>query len=523
MRFTPPSSRAPVLAGDVVATSQPLAAQAGLDLLARGGNAVDAALAAAIALTVVEPTSNGIGSDAFALVWDGAALSGLNASGRSPASWRSERFARRSEMPDQGWDSVTVPGAVSAWVALSERFGALPFEALFEPALRYARQGFLVSPWTAEAWARAAERLGQRPDFAACFLPGGRSPRAGERFSSLEMALSLERIAETKGAALYEGELAERMVAHAQREGGALTAEDLGRHQADFVAPLTTRYRDVELCELPPNGQGLAALVALGVLEHLDEDIDPDSARGVHLMVEAMKVGLSDVARHVGDPAAMRISPEDLLSSSYLATMAESIDDERAFEPRALPPRHGGTVLVVAADKSGRACSFLQSNYMGFGSGVVVPGTGISLQNRGAGFTLEPGHPNVVAGSKRPFHTILPGMALQGGRPLLCFGVMGGPMQPQGHVQMVVRVVGRGDDPQTAIDAPRWRLLDGRRLWLEPGFSDAVIDGLRARGHDVVVAERRSVAFGGAQAIVAVDEGWCAGSDGRRDGQAVGR
>ncbi len=516
--------RQTVYADNVVATSQPLAAEAGLSMLARGGNAVDAAIAAAITLTVVEPTGNGIGSDVFALVWDGAALHGLNASGRAPSAWSVERFAGLPEMPREGWDAVTVPGAVSSWVALHERFAALDFESLFTPALRYAREGFLVSPWVAESWARGVARFAGRADFLAAFSRGGRAPRAGERFVPLDQAATLEDIARTRGASFYEGALAEALVQHAQREGGALRLEDLAAHAPEWVTPLRVRFRGHDVVELPPNGQGLAALVALGVLEHLDEPrVDPDDAAGAHLLVEAVKVGLADMEKHLADPAAMALDPARLLDPKYLVTMGESIDRERAWPPDAFPRTDGGTVLVVSADADGRMVALIQSSFMGFGSGVVVPGTGIALQNRGAGFSLDEGHPNVVAGGKRPAHTILPAMVMKDGAPRIAFGVMGGPMQPQGHVQVLARLLEQGLDPQQALSAPRWRVMGGRSLWLEPGFSPALLEGLRARQHEVRVQARHDVTFGGGQLIMrAPNGGYGAGSDERRDGQAVG-
>lgn len=516
--------RPPVYADNVVATSQPLAAHAGLAMLERGGTAVDAALAAAITLCVVEPTSNGIGGDAMALVWDGSELHALNGSGRSPKAWTRERFSGLDEMPREGWDAVTVPGAVSSWVALHERFGALSFEELFEPAIRYAREGFLVSPFTAEEWAKAVERFRARADFLSAFAPAGRAPRVGERFSFAEQAATLEEIASTKGRSFYEGRLAERMVAHAKSEGGALRLDDLAAHASEWVTPLHVRFRGRDIVELPPSTQGLAALIALGIVEHLDEArVDPDEAEGIHLLVEAMKVGISDVEKHVADPTVMALDPARVLDPKYLIAMGESLDRERAWPPDAFPTKDGGTVLVVTADAAGRMVSFIQSNYMGFGSGVVVPGTGIALQNRAAGFVLDEGHPNVVDGGKRPLHTILPAMALEDGAPVVAFGVMGGPMQPQGHLQLLSRLFERGEDPQRALSAPRWRVMGGRSLWLEPGFPPDVVEGLRARGHDTHVHARHDVTFGGGQAIMRLPSGgYVAGSDGRRDGLAVG-
>ncbi len=520
--FPYPSQRMPVLAKNVVATSQPLAAQAGLRMLLNGGNAVDAALAAAIALTVVEPTGNGIGSDAFAILWDGHELHGLNASGRSPAALTPERF--KGAVPLRGWDAVTVPGAVSGWVMLSERFGKLPFETLFEPAVHYAREGFLVSPITAAAWARAPQAYKDFPDFADAFLPGGDAPKAGERVRFEAQAKTLEMIAATKGEAFYRGDLAEKIAAHAQASGALLSAEDLASHEADWVGTISQGYRGVELHEIPPNGQGLAALLTLGILEHAHLARYPvDSADSLHLQLEATKLAFADTYRYVADAATMDVKVSDLLEADYLEARAKSISMKRAQDPNFGVPPRGGTVYLTAADASGMMVSFIQSNYYGFGSGVVVPGTGISLQNRGAGFTLEKGHPNRVAGRKRPFHTIIPAFLTQGGRPLMSFGVMGGPMQPQGHVQMVLRLIDYGQNPQAASDAPRWRVVEGLNVAVETGYNAAVLDELSSRGHKITQeAPVHSFAYGGAQLIYKLEDGYLAASDHRKDGQAVG-
>ncbi len=519
------SQRMPVLAANVVATSQPLAASAGLRMLAAGGNAVDAALAAAIALTVVEPTSNGIGSDAFAIVWDGEALHGLNASGRSPAALTPERFAGRDAVPLHGEEAVTTPGAVSAWVELHRRFGRLPFERLFEPAIGYAAAGFPVSPITARAWANAQRVFGERADFAAAFLPGGRAPRAGETWRFPEQAATLEAIASSGGEAFYRGPLAERIAAHVRAGGGPLAADDLAGHRADWVGTLSSAWAGTELHEIPPNGQGLAALLALGILRHTAvAELEPDSVPALHLQIEAMKLAFADAHRYVSDPASADIAPEALLDDGYLASRAARIDPASAGEPTFGVPRRGGTVYLTAADAEGRMVSYIQSNYTGFGSGVVVPGTGIALQNRGAGFTLEEGHPNRVGPGKRPFHTIIPAFLTEDGGPRMSFGVMGGPMQPQGHVQMVLRTVSWGQNPQAACDAPRWRVIEGRTVAVEAGMPDATVRGLEALGHQLTRSTPdQSFAFGGAQLIQRLPEGgYVAGSDPRKDGQAVG-
>ncbi len=507
----------PVFARNVVATSQPLAAQAGLQMLARGGNAVDAAIATAITLTVVEPTNNGIGSDAFAQVWDGEKLHGLNASGRAPQGWNLARFAGRHAMPLHGWDAVTVPGAVSAWVALSERFGALPFEDLFEAAIRYARDGFAVSPYT--RW--RAGQYSEFPEWQRVFCPNGRAPEIGETFASADHAKTLETIAATRGEAFYRGELAEKMVADSKSSGGALEMADLANHRADWVEPLGAPYRGRTLHEIPPNGQGLAALIALGILERTAiGEFAIDSADAVHLQIEAMKLAFADVNRHLGDANHMEIGAERFLAPEYLSLRAALIDMNQAGDPQHDIPPHGGTVYLTTADAKGMMVSLIQSNYHGFGSGIVVPGTGIALQNRGYGFNLQAGHPNCVAGGKRPRHTILPGFVTQSGAPLLSFGVMGGPMQPQGHVQMMTRLFDAHQNPQTACDAPRWRVSQGRQVSFESGFDGNVLQELAARGHQIAEAEQWG--FGGAQLICNMGDGYCAASDGRKDGQAVG-
>ncbi|MGO6694440.1 gamma-glutamyltransferase family protein [Rhizobium johnstonii] len=518
-----PTHRVPTFGRNIVATSQPLAAQAGIRMLLRGGNAVDAALAAAITLTVVEPTGNGLGSDAFAIVWDGKELHGLNASGRSPAGWNPERFAGMAKMPEAGWDSVTVPGAVSSWAALSKRFGKLPFEDLFEPALTYARDGFLVSPTIARLWALGGARLGKQPGFANHFLPCGKAPLPGQLFRNPAIAESLRLIAETKGEAFYHGVLAKKIAASAAAHGGVLTQQDLAEHTIDWCGTISTGFRDVELHEIPPNGQGIAALMALGILEHTDiPDYPVDSAESLHLQIEAMKLAFADVDAYVGDPDHMRLSVADLLSKTYLAQRAAQIDMGQAADPGAGAPTLGGTVYLTAADETGMMVSFIQSNYAGFGSGVVVEGTGIHLQNRGAGFTLDPGHANVVGPRKRPFHTIIPGFVTKNGLPQMSFGVMGGPMQAQGHVQMLLRTQLFGQNPQMASDAPRWRFVAGRKVAVEQGIAEEVLARLTELGH-VIVRETpdNSFAFGGAQLIHAMDDGYAGGSDTRKDGAAL--
>ncbi|SEK77252.1 gamma-glutamyltransferase 2. Threonine peptidase. MEROPS family T03 [Roseovarius nanhaiticus] len=514
--------RTPVYARNMVATSQPLAAQAGLRILAEGGNAVDAALATAICLTVVEPTGNGLGSDAFAILWDGAKLHGLNATGRAPAAWTDAQFD--GGVPQRGWGAVTVPGAVSAWVMLSRAHGRLPFARLFAPAIGYARDGFAVSPTIAGLWAKGAQLLRDQPGFAECFMPEGRAPRAGEVFRNEALAQTLELIADTEGEAFYRGALAEKIAEAARANGASLSAEDMAAHEADWCGTIQMPFRGAELHEIPPNGQGIAALIALGLVDRTAvADYGPDDPIALHLQIEATKLALADTAAHVGDPKAMAFGPEALLADGYLDARAALIDPACAGDPGAGAPRAGGTVYLTAADAEGRMVSFIQSNYMGFGAGVVVPGTGIHMQNRGAGFVAERGHPAAVGPSRRPFHTIIPGFVTRGGAPEMSFGVMGGPMQAQGHLQMMLRTMLWGQDPQAASDAPRWQVVSGRRVAVEDGMPDATVAALQAMGHDVARGGTAAeFGFGGAQLIRRVEGGYVAGSDHRKDGYAAG-
>jgi gamma-glutamyltranspeptidase/glutathione hydrolase len=394
---------------------------------------------------------------------------------------------------------------------------------LFAPAIDYATNGFLVSPTVARQWANQIPVLKDAPGFAEAFMPHGRAPAPGEHFVFPEQAKTLMRIAETRGEAFYRGELAEKITAHAKACGGAMTLEDLAQHQADWVEPINHPYHDIRLHEIPPNGQGLAALIALGILEycHLD-DHAVDSADSLHLQIEAMKLAFADVYQHVADPASMRFNCADFLDGGYLKQRVKRINMKQAQYPRHGVPKNEGTVYLTAADANGMMVSYIQSNYRGFGSGVVVPGTGISLQNRGCGFTLQPGHANVVAGGKRPFHTIIPAFVTRQDQPVMSFGVMGASMQPQGHVQMLVRLADYQQNPQTASDGPRWRIDEQSDVMVEPGFAPAVLEELVRRGHRLRQMEKGNLDFGSAQLIYKLGLGYVAASDHRRDGQAVG-
>jgi gamma-glutamyltranspeptidase / glutathione hydrolase len=525
-----PSRRMPVVAGrGVVATSQSLAAQAGLHMLRQGGNAVDAAIASAIALTVVEPTSNGIGADAFALVWDGAALHGLNGSGRAPAAHTLDLFRGRGlrEMPPRGWLTVTVPGAPATWRDLHARFGRLPFASLFEPAIEYAEHGYPVTPMTAAAWSAAVQLYtpaNTGPEFRAwfeTFAPQGRAPRAGEFWSSPGHARTLRLIAASEAAAFYEGEIAAAIEAFARSTGGHLTGADLAAHTSTWVEPIGTSYRGFDVWEIPPNGQGITALIALNILEGFDLGRYPrESTESYHLQLEAIKLAFADAGRYVADMEHAAVPVRGLLDKGYAAGRRRLIG-ERAIPPAAGTPPDGGTVYLCAADADGMMVSLIQSNYNGFGSGIVVPGAGIALQNRGRGFSLEEGHPNVVAPGKRPYHTIIPAFLTREGRAIGPFGVMGGFMQPQGHVQVVVNQVDYGMNPQAALDAPRWRWVEGMEIELEAGVPQQVMHGLAARGHAVTVNPRPAL-FGKGQIIARQENGaYVAGTEPRADGGAA--
>ena len=526
------STRIPLMARNVVSTSHPLGAQAGLAMLHKGGNAVDAAIAAAAVMTLCEPVSNGLGSDAFCILWDGQQLHGLNASGRAPAAWTPDYFRRKygaaaKTPPKRGLDSVTVPGAVSSWVAMSDRFGKLPFADLMAPAIDIAERGYLVPPIVAGKWAAPVEELQGEPGFAQAFLPRGRALDIGELFQFKAAGRALKAIAATKGEAFYRGEIAAALDKFNRENGGAMTAADLAAHQCEWVTPIAKNYRGYELHEIPPNGQGIAALMALGILEKFEiADLGADSADTQHLQIEAMKLAFADVYRFVSERATMTVTTEQLLDDAYLASRARLIDRKKAQDFGAGNPVKGGTIYLTAADENGMMVSFIQSNYMGFGSGCVEPTFGISLQNRGHGFSLDAASPNVVAPGKRPFQTIIPAFLTKGGQPVMSFGVMGGNMQPQGHMQTLVRMLDYRQSPQMACDAPRWRFNQGLELNVESTMPAATVQALRDRGHQMVVINDSYQDFGAGQFIWRAGDprvqGYIAASDARRDGHAVG-
>jgi gamma-glutamyltranspeptidase/glutathione hydrolase len=533
-----PSQRIPLFARNVVSTSHPLAAQAGLRMLHQGGNAVDAAVAAAAAITLCEPVSCGLGSDAFCILWDGHTLHGLNASGGAPQAWTPAYFkgkygAGATNPPKRGMDAVTVPGAVAGWAALSQRFGKLPFADLMEPAIEIAERGYLVPPVVQAKWAAAVPELHNQPGFAQTFMPWGRAPQVAELFRFPAAARALRAIAQTAGRAFYQGEIAQALVAFSQSNGGSHTLADLAQFAPQWVQPLAQSYRGYTLHEIPPNGQGIAALIALGILEHFDlSGLPLDGVDSQHLQVEAMKLAFADVYRYVAEPSAMQVTPEQMLEPGYLAQRARLIDPRRAQDFGAGNPANGGTIYLTAADESGMMVSFIQSNYMGFGSGCVEPHFGISLQNRGYSFALDAdalNPANIVAPGKRPFHTIIPAFLSQEGQPVMSYGVMGANMQPQGHMQTLVRMLDYGQNPQAACDAPRWRYHAGMELNVEDSMNPATVQALRERGHAIAPlgsAGNSYQDFGAGQFIWRMGDpavqGYVAASDPRRDGQAVG-
>ena len=529
------STRLPVFARNVVSTSHPLAAQAGLRMLWQGGNAVDAAIAAAAVITLTEPVSCGLGSDAFCILWDGKELHGLNASGHAPQTWTPEYFKRKygddaKAPPKRGIDSVTVPGAVASWVAMSERFGKLPFEDLLQPAIEIAERGYLLPVVVQQKWAAATPELRHQPGFEENFLPWGRAPKVGELFTFPAAAKGLRAIAKSKGQAFYGGEIAEAIERFSAQHGGSITARDFANYKAEWVTPIAQNYRGYTLHEIPPNGQGIAALIALGILENFDmASWAVDGVDSQHVQIEAMKLAFADVYRYVAEPSAMEVTPAQMLDPVYLKSRARLIDMKRAQDFGAGNPVKGGTIYLSTADENGMMVSFIQSNYMGFGSGCVEPNFGISLQNRGHGFSLNAqglNPANLVAPGKRPFHTIIPAFLSKDGQPVMSYGVMGANMQPQGHMQTLVRMLDYGQNPQAACDAPRWRYNAGLEINVEASLNTETAHGLQARGHQVGVINDSYQDFGAGQFIWRAGdpkvEGYVVASDARRDGLAAG-
>lgn len=509
----------------MVCATQPLAAQAGLDMIKKGGNAVDAAVATAACLTVVEPTSNGIGGDGFALVWSGGRLHGLNSSGFAPALADAEALRARGcdKMPLYGWEAVTVPGAPAAWAELNRRFGRLPLEEVLAPAAWYAENGFPVSPTVSALWKRAFAKFAKNLDGAhfahifESFTLGGRAPEPGEIWRNPAQAATLRKIAESAARAFYEGELAEAIDAFSKSCGGWLRAEDLAAFSPEWVEPIHANYKGYDVWEIPPNGQGITALMALNILNNFDF-AERECARSYHLQIEAMKLAFAESLAEVADPRYMRRSVEELLSDGFAKRRAALIDPERAGLPTSERQSSGGTVYLAAADGEGNMVSMIQSNYQGFGSGLCVPGTGVTLHNRGNNFSLDPESPNCLAPRKKPYHTIIPGFITRGGEPVGPFGVMGAFMQPQGHVQMAVNMIDFALNPQESLDAPRWQWFRDRTVGLEQGVPNHVAAKLAAMGHDVRIDFDR-IDYGRGQIIQRTESGALVGAtEPRADG-----
>ncbi|WP_456277466.1 gamma-glutamyltransferase family protein [Bacillus sp. AK128] len=478
----------------MVATSQPLAAQAGLDIMKKGGNAIDAAIATAACLTVVEPTSNGIGGDAFALVWVKGELHGLNSSGPAPKGLSIEAVKERGHetMPKLGLIPVTVPGVPAAWAELSKRFGKLPLSEVLKPAIEYAENGYPLSPILGKYWGyayKAYKQMAKGEEFDGwfeTFAPNGRAPKIGEMWSSPGHASTLREIGETNAESFYRGNLAKKISEFSKQHNGFITEEDLAAYQPEWVKPISVNYRGYDVWEIPPNGQGLVTLMALNTLKGY-EFSERDNLDTLHKQFEAMKLAFTDGKKYITDPRKMKVSVEDLLSQSF-ADQRRALIGEEAVTPEPGTPSKGGTVYLATADEEGNMVSFIQSNYMGFGSGVVVPGTGISLQNRGHDFSLDPTHDNALEPGKKTFHTIIPGFLTKGNVPVGPFGVMGGYMQPQGHLQVVMNTVDFGLNPQAALDAPRWQWTEGKKFQVEPNFPLHLAQALARKGHQIEVA-----------------------------------
>jgi gamma-glutamyltranspeptidase/glutathione hydrolase len=528
----------------MAATSHPLASQVALDILKRGGTAVDAAIAANAVLGLMEPTGNGVGGDLFAIVWDAGSrnLHGLNASGRSPrslslATLREElRKQGAKAIPPRGPLPVSVPGTVDGWFELHGRFGKLPMRDLLSPAIRYAREGFPITEVIAEGWARNAQLLKDYPNFADTFMPGGRAPAKGEIFRNPLLADTLSAIAQGGRDVFYKGDIARRIERYMRANGGYLTAEDLAAHRSEWVEPVSTNYRGYDVWELPPNTQGIAALQMLNILEAYDlRKMGYGSADYLHLFVEAKKLAFEDRARYYADPEFAAIPLRALVSKEYAAKRRALIDTRRAAKEYPADPEaleRGDTIYLTVADSAGNMVSLIQSNYRGMGSGMTPDGCGFILQDRGELFSLEEGHPNVYAPGKRPFHTIIPAFITKDGKPWLSFGVMGGAMQPQGHVQVIVNLIDFGMNLQEAGDVPRVRhdgsseptgerMRDGGKVVLEQGARPETVKALEARGHRVEVTNDGD--FGGYQAILRNAEGvYFGASESRKDGAAQG-
>ena len=533
------SRRSPVYGRDgMVATSQTLAVAAGLQVMQSGGNAADAAIATAAALNVTEPTSTGLGGDAFGLYYEAKTrqVFSLNGSGRAPRTLTLERLQKEglgSSLPADHPYTITVPGAAAAWCDLVERFGRLPLAKVLEPAVNLAERGFPVAPITAYYWQRAAQGILSRAVNGRELTLDGRGPRAGELFRNPGLAKSLSTLAEGGKKAFYEGAIAEAVAAVIQTAGGCLSLEDLAQHTSTWTEPISTTYRGLRIFECPPNGQGLATLLALNLLEGFDlASLPPLSTARLHLEIEAMRLAFADTRAFVADPAFAPAPLAGLLDKAYAAGRRSLIDPRRANPDvrHGTPPGSSGTVYLTVVDGEGSACSFINSNYMGFGTGIVPPGWGFTLQNRGYNFSLDPSHPNALAPGKRPYHTIIPALATYAEDNALyaSFGVMGGFMQPQGHTQVILALIIDGLDPQAALDRPRYCIEPddrGGQVALEEGIAPEVMAALKEMGHPIEAVSGMGRSLFGRGQIIRRDPQTgvlCGGSDPRADGCAMG-
>lgn len=507
----------------MVATSQPLAAQAGLEILKAGGNAVDAAIATAACLTVVEPTSNGLGSDAFALVWINSKLHGLNASGYSPYDISIEKLKERgyNEIPKYGVIPVMVPGAPAAWSELSKKFGKLPLEEVLKPAINYARNGFTVSVNVKQHWDKAyhiykKEKGEEFKYWFDTFTKDGRTPKFGELWKLPYHADTLESIGKTYGGSYYKGHIADEIDVFFKKYNGYLSKEDLINYKTEWVEPISVNYKGYDVCEIPPNGQGLVALMALNILKEF-EFTGKDSSDTYHKQIEAMKLAFADGIKYITDKTQMKAEVDRLLSDSYGRERRDLIKD-KAVIPEAGNPFSGGTVYLCTADNDGNMVSYIQSNYMGFGSGIVIPETGIALHNRLHNFSYDNNHENCLMPHKKTYHTIIPGFLMKDGKAVGPFGVMGAFMQPQGHVQVVTNLIDFHMNPQEALDAPRWQWIKDKKIEVEPAVPLHIINDLVKRGHEVNVQPNPGT-FGRGQMILRTEEGTlCGGTEPRTDG-----
>ncbi len=528
-KYSYPSKRTVSFAGQgMVATSSPLPAQIGLDILKSGGNAIDAAIATAAALTVIEPTSNGIGSDSFALIWYKGKLYGLDGSGISPMGLTAAMLKEvgHDEMPFLGWEPVMVPGSPSAWAMASERFGKLDFSQLMEPAAKYAQSGYPIATNIGKLWNNAKNKFmaagGKEKfgDWFDTFAPNDICPNAGDIWKCEAMAKTLREIGATKAESFYRGGLASKIDEHSKKTGGYIRAEDLAGYHAQWVEPITTNYKGYDIYEIPPNSHGITALMALNILKNFDLGKNREDAFAYHKTIEAMKLAFIDGMEYIADPASMKTKVADMLSEAYAKSRSELIGDT-ALTPKPGTPFSGGTVYLCTADSEGNMVSWIQSNYAGFGSGIVVPNTGIALQNRGANFTLDETKDNCYAPSKKSYHTIIPAFMAKDGKPIGPFGVMGGFMQPQGHLQVVLNTVEFGMNPQETLDAPRFQWVGGKKVQLERSVQAHIALKLAEMGHEIEIINDTNL-MGKGEIIWRLDSGVLAGgAEPRCDGHVA--